>query len=44
MKYLQAFAYYFVIVAFFIHHIPILRASFEVKTDYYYNIIAKDNL
>jgi len=42
MKFLQAFTYWIVITAIFIHHIPILRAAFEVKTDYYYEIMAED--
>lgn len=42
MKNLQAFTYGMVIIAIFFHHIPYLRATFEVKTDYYYKIMAKD--
>lgn len=42
MKYLQALAYMMVIIALFIHHCPFLRASLEVKTDYYYEIMAED--
>jgi len=29
-----------VLFAIFTHHIPYLRASLEVKTDYYYEIMA----
>lgn len=42
MKYLQAFTYSMVCTAIFIHHTPHLRASLEVKTDYYYEIMAED--
>ena len=42
MKFLQAWAYILVITAIFIHHIPYLRASLEVQTDYYYEIMAED--
>ena len=42
MKLLQAFTYGVVVVAIFIHHIPYLRASLEVQTDYYYEIMAED--
>jgi hypothetical protein len=42
MKNLQAFTYGVVVVALFIHHIPYLRAGIEVKTDYYYRIMAED--
>lgn len=42
MKYLQMFTYYMVVVAIVIHHIPFLRASFEVQTDYYYKNMAEE--
>jgi len=42
MKNLQAFTYLMVIVAIFFHHIPYLRAGLEVKTDYYYEIMAEE--
>jgi len=42
MKYFQAFTYGMLCTAIFIHHIPELRASLEVKTDYYYEIMAED--
>ena len=42
MKFLQAFTYWMVIVAIFFHHCPFLRASLEVKTDYYYEIMAEE--
>lgn len=41
MKYLQAFTYYMVLTAIFIHHIPYLRATFEVQTDHYYEIMTE---
>jgi hypothetical protein len=49
MKLLQAFTYWMamftygmVIMAVLVHHIPYLRASLEVKTDYYYEIMAEE--
>lgn len=42
MKFLQASTYFMVLTAIFIHHIPILRASLEVQTDYYYEIMAEE--
>lgn len=42
MKYLQMFTYYMVVVAIVIHHIPFLRAGFDVQTDYYYAIMAEE--
>lgn len=42
MKNLQAFTYGVVVVAVFIHHIPYLRATFEVQTDYYYKTMAEE--
>jgi hypothetical protein len=42
MKYLQAFTYWMVIVAIFFHHIPYLRAALELKTDYYYEVMAEE--
>lgn len=42
MKSIQAFTYWMVIVAIFFHHIPYLRASLEVQTDYYYEIMAEE--
>lgn len=42
MKFLQAFTYVLVITAVWVHHIPYLRAALEVKTDYYYEIMAED--
>lgn len=42
MKNLQAFTYWMVIVAIFFHHTPYLRAGLEVKTDYYYEIMAEE--
>lgn len=42
MEKLRVFTYLMVLSAIFIHHIPILRATFEVKTDYYYEIMAED--
>lgn len=42
MKFLQAWAYILVIMAVFIHHTPYLRASLEVQTDYYYDIMAEE--
>lgn len=42
MKYLQAFTYSMLCGAIFIHQIPYLRATLEVKTDYYYEIMAED--
>lgn len=42
MKLLQAFTYGLVIMAVLVHHIPHIRAALEVKTDYYYEIMAED--
>ena len=42
MRLLQAFTYVLVIMAVFIHHIPYLRASLEVQTDYYYKTMAEE--
>ena len=42
MKFLQAFTYVLVIMAVWVHHFPYLRASLEVKTNYYYGIMAEE--
>ena len=42
MKQIQAFTYIVVIVSIFFHQTPFLRASLEVKTDYYYEIMAEE--
>lgn len=42
MKYLQPFTYYMVLFAILVHHIPYLRASFDIRTDIYYHAMAED--
>lgn len=42
MKFLQAITYVWVCLAIFIYLTPYLRASLEVKTDYYYEIMAEE--
>ena len=42
MKLLQALVCMMIVIALFIHHCPFLRASLEVRTDYYYEIMAED--
>lgn len=42
MKYLQMFTYSLVIFTIIVHHVPFLRAGFDVQTDYYYTIMAEE--
>lgn len=42
MKYLQMFTYLAVIFTIIVYHTPILRAGFDVQTDYYYAIMAEE--
>lgn len=42
MKYLQKFTYCLVIFTIIVHHTPILRAWFDVQTDYYYEGMAEE--
>lgn len=42
MNTLRIFTYLAVIFTIVVHHVPFLRAGFEVRTDHYYQIMAEE--